>query len=75
MGIRDRLVERLGYQIDQAYVPDTENRAIQIPARSQSIINEDKALQLIPVSRCISVLETGINCKANQLLMKIRLYS
>ena len=60
MGIRDRLVERLGYQIDQAYVPDTENRAIQIPARSQSIINEDKALQLIPVSRCISVLETAV---------------
>ena len=60
MGIRDRLVEILGYQIDQAYVPDTENRAIQIPARSQSIINEDKALQLIPVSRCISVLETAV---------------
>ena len=62
MGFRDRLVERLGYTLDvtEAYVPDTENRALQIPARSQSIINEDKALQLIPVSRCISVLETAI---------------
>ncbi len=62
MGFRDRLVERLGYSVDviEPFVPSTDNRALQIPARSQSIINEDKALQLIPVSRCISVLETAI---------------
>lgn len=62
MGLRDRLVNALGYTIDtpEAFVPATENRALQIPARSQSIINEDKALQLVPVSRCISVLETAI---------------
>lgn len=62
MGFKDRLVERLGYQVDviEPWVPDTENRALQIPARSASIINEDKALQLVPVSRCVSVLETAI---------------
>lgn len=62
MGIRDRFVERLGYQIDitEPFVPTTENRAMTAPARDVSVVTETTALTLVPVSRAISVLETAI---------------
>jgi len=64
MGLRDRLVERLGYSIDivEPYVPATENRGVAntAPAREAMVVNESTALSLVPVSRAISVLETAI---------------
>ena len=64
MGFRDRLVERLGYQVDitEPFVPATENRGVAntAPAREAIVVNESTALSLVPVSRAISVLETAI---------------
>ena len=62
MGLRDRLVERLGYTLDviEPFVPETQNRAMSAPARESIVVTESTALSLVPVSRAISVLETAI---------------
>lgn len=64
MGLRDRLVERLGYSVEvtEPFVPATENRGVAntAPAREAIVVNESTALTLVPVSRAISVLETAI---------------
>jgi HK97 family phage portal protein len=64
MGLRDRFVERLGYQVDitEPFVPATENRGVAntAPAREAIVVNESSALTLVPVSRAISVLETAM---------------
>lgn len=64
MGLRDRLVERLGYSIEitEPFVPATQNRGVAntAPAREAIVVNESTALTLVPVSRAISVLETAI---------------
>lgn len=60
MGLFDRL---LGRETDliQHYVPDEmEERGAFIPFRQPFVVNEITALNLIPVSRCISVLETAV---------------
>jgi HK97 family phage portal protein len=58
MGFIDRL---LGVEESpKPFVPATENRAARIPSREEIIVNEETALSLVPVSRCISVLETAI---------------
>ena len=44
----------------QGFVPQLEERAARIPSREETVVNEDKALSLVPVSRAISVLETAI---------------
>jgi len=62
MGLRDKLVERLGYQVDvvEPFVPATQNRAMSAPARQEIVVNESTALSLVAVNRAISVLETAI---------------
>jgi len=62
MGLRDRIVERLGYQVDvvEPFVPATQDRAMSAPARSEIVINESTALNLVAVNRAVSVLETAI---------------
>ena len=60
MAFKDRLVQRLGYEINEPYVPATENRAMAAPAREASVVSESTALNLVAVSRAISVLETAI---------------
>lgn len=62
MGLRDRLVERLGYQVNEVepFVPATENRAMTAPTRDAVVVTETTALNLVAVSRAISVLETAI---------------
>lgn len=59
MGLFDRLLGRETDLIEH-YVPeDTEERGAFIPFRQPFVVNEITALKLIPVSRCISVLETA----------------
>lgn len=62
MGFRDRLVSRLGYELEPAFVPDTENRGVAnvAPAREAIGVTPTTALSLVPVSRATSVLETAI---------------
>ena len=59
MGLFDRLLGRETDLIEH-YVPDEmEERGAFIPFRQPFVVNEITALKLIPVSRCISVLETA----------------
>jgi len=59
MGLFDRLLGREEEYIEH-YVPDEmEERGAFIPFRQPFVVNEITALQLIPVTRCISVLETA----------------
>jgi len=62
MGFRDRLVSRLGYELEPIYVPDTENRGVAntAPAREAVAVTPTTALSLVAVSRSTSVLETAI---------------
>lgn len=62
MGFRDRIIERLGYQVEEieAFVPDTENRGMTAPSRSEVTVTESSALSLVAVSRALSVLETAM---------------
>lgn len=57
MGILDTL---LGREQPVAYRPETQDRAAVIPSRQAIVVNEATATSLVPVSRCISVLETAI---------------
>jgi len=60
MGLFDRLLGRETDLIEH-YVPDEmEERGAFIPFRQPFVVNEITALKLIPVSRCISVLETAV---------------
>lgn len=60
MGFFDRLLGRETYEYVETYVPsDMEERGSISPFRQPFVVNEISALQLIPVSRCISVLETA----------------
>ena len=59
MGIFNKLLGREEEYIER-YVPDDlEERGAFIPFRQPFVVNEITALQLIPVTRCISVLETA----------------
>lgn len=62
MGFKERLVSRLGYELDvvEPFVPETQNRAMTAPSRESFTVSESAALSLIPVSRAIAVLETAI---------------
>lgn len=62
MGFRDRLVSRLGYELEPVYVPETENRGVAntAPSRDAVGVTPTTALQLVAVSRATSVLETSI---------------
>lgn len=64
MGLRDRLVQRLGYEVNitEPFIPATENRGVAntAPARQAVVVSETTALNLVAVSRAISVLETAI---------------
>jgi len=62
MALRDRLISRLGYQIEPMFVPDTENRGVAntAPIREASVVTPTTALSLVAVSRATSVLETAI---------------
>ena len=62
MALRDRLISRLGYQVEPMFVPDTENRAVAntAPARVEIGVTPTTALSLVAVSRATSVLETAI---------------
>ena len=62
MGFKDRLVNRLGYAIDevQPFIPETQNRAMTAPSRESFVVTESSALSLVAVSRAISVLQTAI---------------
>ena len=60
MGFIDRLLGREEYEVIENYVPsEMEERGAFIPFRQPFVVNEITALNLIPVSRCISVLETA----------------
>lgn len=59
MGFIDRVLGR-DIEIIENYVPrEVEERGAFIPHRTPFMVNEISALSLIPVSRCISVLETA----------------
>ena len=62
MALRDRLVSRLGYNVEPMFVPDTENRGVAntAPARVEIGVTPTTALSLVAVSRATSVLETAI---------------
>jgi len=62
MAFRDRLISRLGYQVEPMFVPDTENRAVAntAPARVETGVTPTTALSLVAVSRATSVLETAM---------------
>jgi HK97 family phage portal protein len=62
MGLKETIVQRLGYAIEQPapFVPATQDRAMTAPARETVVVNESTALTLVPVSRAISVLETAM---------------
>ena len=62
MGFRDRLVNRLGYELEPVYVPDTENRGVAntAPTREAVSVTPTTALSLVAVSRATSVLETAV---------------
>ena len=62
MGFRDRIIERLGYQVEEveSFVPDTQNRAMSAPSREAVVVTETSALSLVAVSRALSVLETAM---------------
>ena len=61
MGLRDKVISRLGYEVAQ-YVPDTENRGVAntAPSREAVSVTPTTALSLVAVSRTLSVLETAI---------------
>ena len=59
MGILDKLLGRETYEYVEQYVPEAEERGSISPFRQPFVVNEISALNLIPVSRCISVLETA----------------
>lgn len=62
MAFRDRLISRLGYEVEPQFVPDTENRGVAntAPARVEIGVTPTTALSLVAVSRATSVLETAI---------------
>lgn len=62
MGFKDSIVSRLGYQVEEVepFVPESQNRGMSAPSRSEIVVNETTALSLVPVSRAISVLETAV---------------
>lgn len=62
MGFKDRIVNRLGYEINvtEPFVPETQDRGMTAPTRSEVVVTESSALSLVAVSRAIAVLETAI---------------
>lgn len=62
MAFRDRLISRLGYEVEPNFVPDTQNRGVAntAPVREASVVTPTTALSLVAVSRATSVLETAI---------------
>jgi HK97 family phage portal protein len=62
MAFRDKLISRLGYEVEPMFVPDTENRGVAntAPARVEIGVTPTTALSLVAVSRATSVLETAI---------------
>lgn len=60
MGFIDRMLGREVYVYEDSYVPDTENRGMAAPTRSEIVVTETSALTLVPVTRAIAVLETAI---------------
>lgn len=62
MAFRDRLISRLGYEVEPQFVPETENRGVAntAPARVEIGVTPTTALSLVAVSRATSVLETAI---------------
>jgi len=62
MAFRDRLISRLGYEVEPMFVPDTENRGVAntAPARVEIGVTPTTALSLVAVSRATSVLETAV---------------
>jgi HK97 family phage portal protein len=62
MGFKENVIKRLGYDVlgPQQYVPNTEDRSMSAPSRSELVVTETSALTLVPVSRAIAVLETAI---------------
>ena len=62
MALRDRLISRLGYEVEPQFVPETENRGVAntAPARVEIGVTPTTALSLVAVSRATSVLETAI---------------
>lgn len=62
MGFKDRLVNRLGYELEPTFVPDTENRGVAntAPTREAVSVTPTTALSLVAVSRATSVLETAV---------------
>ena len=63
MGYIQSIYQGLGFDVQtkqEPFVPDTQNRAMSAPVRSEIVINETTALSLVAVSRAISVLETAI---------------
>jgi HK97 family phage portal protein len=62
MGFKDRVINRLGYEVTPVFVPETENRGVAntAPARVEIGVTPTTALSLVAVSRATSVLETAI---------------
>jgi HK97 family phage portal protein len=62
MGFKDRIINRLGYEVEPVFVPDTETRGVAntAPPRVEIGVSPTTALSLVAVSRATSVLETSI---------------
>lgn len=62
MAFRDRLISRLGYEVEPMFIPETENRGVAntAPTREAVTVTPTSALGLVAVSRATSVLETAI---------------
>jgi HK97 family phage portal protein len=62
MGFKEKVISRLGYEVEPMFVPDTETRGIAntAPPRVEIGVSPTTALSLVAVSRATSVLETSI---------------
>lgn len=59
MGIRDFFLGDIQNTVNQA-VETAVSRSVQPPSREAQVVSPEAALKLVPVSRCLSVLETSM---------------
>jgi HK97 family phage portal protein len=62
MGFKERVVSRLGYEVNPGYIPDKQDRGVTniAPSREDTGVTPSTALSLVPVTRATSVLQTAI---------------
>jgi HK97 family phage portal protein len=62
MGFKEKVISRLGYEVEPGFIPNTENRGVAntAPSREAVSVTPTTALSLVAVSRATSVLETAM---------------